>query len=139
MNKFFSAAFVLSCSLCLPAFAESGITSAPTIVSPQQKIKHPTEAMSAEQLTAILSNMRQKRNDAEKVTALKEGVKDKGITIEQLITLLNQFLTDDAKLECAQYAFPYTTNYKAFLKIMDLFSQEGYKWRLEEYYDKNRK
>ena len=95
--------------------------------------------MSNEQATAILNNMRQKRTDAEKVTVLKEGVKDKGITIEQLITLLNQFLTDDAKLECAQYAFPYTTNYKAFLKIMDLFSQENYKGRLEDYYDKNKK
>ena len=137
MNKLAPVILIfICCSFCLPAVAKTPIISS---VVPQQKIKHPTEAMSNEQATAILNNMRQKRNDAEKVTALKEGVKDKGITIEQLITLLNQFLTDDAKLDCAQYAFPYTTNYKAFLKIMDLFSQEGYKWRLEEYYDKNRK
>jgi hypothetical protein len=140
MIRIFSAfaGLVISAAALSPAFAENR----PSVFSAtiqQQKIKHPTEAMSKEEHTVILNNMRQKRNDAEKVIALKESVKDKGITIEQLITLLNQFLSDDAKLECAQYAFPYTTNYKAFLKIMDLFSQEGYKWRLEEYYDKNRK
>jgi hypothetical protein len=140
MNRLFSSAlaFAVICSLCLPAFAKSRVTSAPIVV-PQQKIKHPTEAMSNEQVTAILNAIRQKRSDPEKVTLLKEGVKDKGITIEQLITLLNQFLTDDAKLECAQYAFPYTTNYKAFLKTMDLFAQESHKQRLEEYYSKNKK
>jgi|GEM_PF-2880191 len=141
MNKllFTALVFSISCSLCLPAFAVSEIKSPPSMVLRQQKIKHPTEAMSNEQATAILNNMRQKRTDADKVTALKESLKDKGITIEQLTTLLNQFLTDDAKLECAQYAFPYTTNYKAFLKLMDLFAQEGYKQRLEDYYNKNKK
>jgi hypothetical protein len=59
--------------------------------------------------------------------------------VEQLIKLLNQFLTDDSKIESAEYAFAYTVNYKAFLKIMDLFSQEGYKYKLEDFYDKNRK
>ncbi len=71
--------------------------------------------------------------------ALKEAVKDKGITIDQLITLLNQFLTDDSKIECAEYAFAYTTNYKDFLRIMDLFSQEDYKHKLEDFYNKARK
>lgn len=139
MIKLFSALAGLIISAAVPAFAEK---PTPRLIFPevqQQKIKHPTEAMSKEEHTVILNNMRQKKNDTEKIAVLKEGVKDKGITVEQLITLLNQFLTDDAKIECAQYAFPYTTNYKAFLKIMDLFQQEGYKWRLEEYYDKNRK
>ena len=122
-----------------PAFAGRYSTASVLEKTVIDKIKHPTEAMSKEDHAAILNNMRQKRNDTEKVAALKESLKDKGITVEQLMTLLNQFLTDDAKLDCAQYAFQYTTNYKAFLKIMDLFSQEGYKWRLEEYYDKNTK
>jgi hypothetical protein len=141
MNKLFTIIMAagICCALCCPAFAAGAPAAASAFVAHQQKIKHPTEAMSTQQVTAILNTMRQKKSDAEKVTALKEGVKDKGITVEQLITLLNQFLTDDSKLECAQYAFPYTTNYKSFLKIMDLFSQEGYKWKLEEYYDKNKK
>ncbi|MFD0751995.1 DUF4476 domain-containing protein [Mucilaginibacter calamicampi] len=138
MIKSYSAFAALAICATMPAFAAKPLVVLAEKVQ-QQKIKHPTEAMSKEEHTAILNNMRQKKNDAEKIAALKEGVKDKGITVEQLITLLNQFLTDDAKIECAQYAFPYTTNYKAFLKIMDLFQQEGYKWRLEEYYDKNRK
>ena len=140
MIKLFSilAGLVISSAVISPAFAGKHSLVASEEVW-QQKIKHPTEAMSKEESTAILNNMRQKRNDAEKAIVLKESIKDKGITVEQLITLLNQFLTDDAKIDCAQYAFQYTTNYKSFLKIMDLFQQEGYKWRLEEYYDKNRK
>jgi hypothetical protein len=105
----------------------------------RKKLVHPKEAMAGADLTAILTTMRGKRNDQEKVVALKEAVKDKGITIDQLITLLNQFLTDDSKIECAEYAFPYTTNYKDFLKIMDIFSQEDYKHKLEDFYNKARK
>jgi len=140
MIKLFSvlAGLIISSAVISPALADKH-TPGSLEKFQQQKIKHPTEAMNKEESTAILNNMRQKKNDAEKIVVLKEGVKDKGITVEQLITLLNQFLTDDAKIECAQYAFQYTTNYKSFLKIMDLFQQEGYKWRLEEYYDKNRK
>jgi hypothetical protein len=105
----------------------------------RKKIVHPKEAMTDVQVNDILNAMRQKRDDKEKVAQLKVSVKDKGITVEQLMTLLNQFLTDDSKIEAAEYAFPYTTNYKAFLKIMDLFSQEGYKNMLEDFYGKNRK
>lgn len=111
-------------------------TAADTV---RKKLVHPKEAMANTDLTAILTTMRRKRNDQEKVVALKEAVKDKGITIDQLITLLNQFLTDDSKIECAVYAFPYTTNYKDFLSIMDLFSQEDYKHKLEDFYNKARK
>jgi hypothetical protein len=134
-----AAVFAVICYFYSPVLAAKPANFCSPIEILQQKIKHPTEAMTNTQVSAILNNMRQKKNDAEKVTALKEGVKDKGITVEQLITLLNQFLTDDSKLDCAVYAFPYTTNYKSFLKIMDLFSQEGYKWKLEDYYDKNKK
>lgn len=105
----------------------------------RKKLVHPKEPMASADLTAILATMRGKRNDQEKVTALKEAVKDKGITIDQLITLLNQFLTDDSKIECAEYAFAYTTNYKDFLRIMDIFSQEDYKHKLEDFYEKARK
>jgi len=131
------AAIAFVCLICVGS--ASAMDTPNNTRAPYQKIKHPTQAMSNEQNNVILNAMRQKRNDAEKIIVLKEGVKDKGITIDQLITLLNQFLTDDAKLECAEYAFPYTTNYKAFLKIMDLFGQEGYKWKLVDYYDKNKK
>jgi adenine specific DNA methylase Mod len=105
----------------------------------RKKLVHPKQAMADAEVKAILNTMRGKRNDEEKVVALKEAVKDKGITIDQLITLLNQFLTDDSKIECAEYAFPYTTNYKAFLDIMDIFSKQNYKDRLEDFYDKARK
>jgi hypothetical protein len=104
-----------------------------------KKIVHPKEAMSDVEATTILNAMRQKTSDKDKIAVLKEQLKGKGINMDQLIKLLNQFLTDDAKLEGAQYAFAYTTNYKSFLRIMDLFQQESYKYRLEDYYDKNRK
>lgn len=105
----------------------------------RKKIVHPKTPMSDADLTVILNKMRQKRNDQEKVATLKTELTDKALTIEQLMKLLNQFLSDDAKIESAQYAFPYTTNYKSFLKIMDLFGEEGYKYRLEDFYDKARK
>lgn len=105
----------------------------------RKKIVHPKEAMTDVQATAILNAMRQKNTDAEKVAVLKERVKGNGITMDQLIKLLNQFLSDDSKLESAQFAFPYVTNYKSFLRIMDLFGQESYKFRLEDFYDANRK
>lgn len=105
----------------------------------RKKIVHPKTPMSDDELNGILDKMRQKRNDDEKIATLKTEVKDKGITVEQLMTLLNQFLTDNAKIDCAEYAFPCTTNYKSFLKIMDLFGQENYKYRLEDFYDKARK
>jgi hypothetical protein len=105
----------------------------------RKKIVHPKEAMATADVNDILTTMRSKRNDEEKVEVLKDAVKGKGITVDQLIKLLNQFLTDDSKIECAEYAFPYTTNYKSFLDIMDLFSQESYKYRLEDFYDKARK
>jgi len=107
--------------------------------SVRKKIVHPKTAMSDDDLTKILNKIRQNRNDQEKIATLKTEVTDKAITVDQLITLLNQYLTDDSKLECAEYAFPYTTNYKTFLKIIDLFSEEGYKNRLEDFYDKARK
>lgn len=105
----------------------------------KKKIVHPKTPMSDDDLNSILNKMRHGKNDQYKITTLKTEVTNKALTVDQLITLLNQFLTDDSKLECAEYAFPYTTNYKSFLKIMDLFSQESYKYRLEDYYDKARK
>jgi hypothetical protein len=105
----------------------------------RKKLVRPKEAMNDDAVTAILTKMRGKRNDAEKVQCLKDEVKDKGIKVNQLIILLNQFLADESKMECAQYAFPYITNYKGFLDIMDLFAQEGNKHRLEDFYDKARK
>ncbi|MFD2873265.1 DUF4476 domain-containing protein [Mucilaginibacter ximonensis] len=105
----------------------------------KKKIVHPKTPMSDDDLNSILNKMRHGKNDQDKITTLKTEVTNKALTVDQLITLLNQFLTDDSKLECAEYAFPYTTNYKSFLKIMDLFSQESYKYRLEDYYDKARK
>ncbi|MFD2144573.1 DUF4476 domain-containing protein [Mucilaginibacter antarcticus] len=104
-----------------------------------RKITHPKEAMSDAEAGTVLKALQQKNNDKEKIAEFKSLLKGKGINMDQLIKLLNQFLTDDAKLESAQYAFAYTTNYKSFLRIMDLFQQEGYKYKLEDYYDKNRK
>jgi hypothetical protein len=61
-----------------------------------------------------------------------------GITVSQLVTLLNQFLTDDSKLAAAKYAFEYTTNYKSYLDMINLFSREEYKDALEDFYKKNK-
>ncbi|MGY4537461.1 hypothetical protein ACVW0P_001880 [Mucilaginibacter sp. UYNi724] len=61
-----------------------------------------------------------------------------GLTINQLATFINQFLTDDSKLAAAKYAFGYTINYKSFLDLVNLFSREEYKDALEDFYKKNK-
>jgi hypothetical protein len=112
--------------------------SLPTIA--YQKLKHPEKAMTNEQAKAILKEMQQQRNDEEKIAVIKAKLTDKqlGITVNQLVTLLNQFLTDDSKLAAAKYAFEYTTNYKSYLDITNLFSREEYKDALEDFYKKNK-
>ena len=99
----------------------------------QQKIVRPTVAMSDDQAKDILGKMQKKNTDAEKIVVLKAGVKDNGITVAQLTTLLNQFLEDSSKLECAEFAYPYTTNYKSFLKLLDLFGSESKKDDLDTF------
>jgi folylpolyglutamate synthase/dihydropteroate synthase len=105
-----------------------------------QKLKHPEKAMTAEQAKAILKEMQQQRNDEEKIAVIKAKLTDKqaGLTINQLATLMNQFLTDDSKLAAAKYAFEYTTNYKSFLDLVNIFSREEYKDALEDFYKKNK-
>jgi hypothetical protein len=104
----------------------------------QQKWRHPTQAMIPAEEDKILNDMRQKRNDTEKIAVLKAGVKDKGIMVDQLIPLLNQFLTDEAKLQCAEFAYPYTVDYKTFGKIDDLFSDQDHKNQLDEFVRKSK-
>ncbi len=135
---YISVLFVAAITLGKPAMARS-FTTVGIAKDTTKKIIHPKEAMSDVEASTILKAMQQKNNDQEKLVVVKEQLKGKGITMDQLIKLLNQFLTDDAKLESAQYAFAYTTNYKSFLRVMDLFQQEGYKFKLEDYYDKHRK
>jgi hypothetical protein len=116
----------------------SAKSAAPTIS--YQKLKHPEKAMTAEQAKAILKEMQQQRSDEEKIAVIKAKLTDKqfGLTINQLATLMNQFLTDDSKLAAAKYAFEYTTNYKSFLDLINIFSREEYKDALEDFYKKNK-
>lgn len=132
----------------LPIFLLTATTVLANPVSPKsttppiayQKLKHPEKAMTAEQAKAILKEMQQQRNDEEKIAVIKAKLTDKqsGLTINQLATLMNQFLTDDAKLAAAKYAFEYTTNYKSFLDLVNIFSREEYKDALEDFYKKNK-
>lgn len=128
-------------TLILLALATATLSASavkPASASFIQKIKHPEKAMESSEAKAILREMQQQSTDADKMNVLKAGVKDKGITIDQLLTLLNQFNTDDSKIEAARFAFPYTTNYKSFLRICDIFSREEYKDALEDFYKKNK-
>ncbi|MEO7211666.1 DUF4476 domain-containing protein [Mucilaginibacter sp.] len=103
-----------------------------------QKIQHPKQAMTDAQVATILADMQKKGSDGEKVLALSAGVKDKGIKVDQLATLLNQFGTDQSKLICAKFAFQYTVDYKKYDKIQDLFGDEESKRELEDFVKKNR-
>ncbi|MES2274463.1 MAG: DUF4476 domain-containing protein [Bacteroidota bacterium] len=102
------------------------------------KIVHAATAMTTEQLNAILNTMRGKANDAEKLTVLKDGLKDKGVTVAQVITLLSQ-LNEDAKLDGAIYAFQYTTDFKKYDKVQDIFGKDENKHKLQDYVDRHKK
>ncbi|MBL4677786.1 MAG: DUF4476 domain-containing protein [Mucilaginibacter sp.] len=103
-----------------------------------QKIKHPEKAMEPAEAKAILREMQQQSTDQDKINVLKAKLKDKGVNLDQLLTLLNQFNTDDSKIEAAKFAFSYVTNYKSFLRVCDIFSREEYKDALEDFYRKNK-
>lgn len=118
--------------------AVSALTPAGYALCQDGKIVHPKTAMAAADLTTLLNNIRGKANDAEKLNVLKDGLKDKGVTVDQVITLLNQF-NEDAKLEGAIYAFQFTTDYKKYDKVQDLFGKEENKHRLQDYVDKHRR
>lgn len=122
------------------ALANPASAKSTTLPIAYQKLKHPEKAMTAEQAKAILKEMQQQRNDEEKIAVIKAKLTDKqlGLTINQLATLMNQFLTDDSKLAAAKYAFEYTTNYKSFLDLVNIFSREEYKDALEDFYKKNK-
>ncbi|RYU89517.1 DUF4476 domain-containing protein [Mucilaginibacter terrigena] len=129
---------LLLCATMAQANPPSVKPTAPAIS--YDKINHPEKAMTGEQAKAILKEMQQQRTDEEKIAVIKAKVNDKdlGITINQLVTFMNQFLTDDSKLAAAKYAFPYVTNYKSFLDLANLFSREEYKDALEDFYKKNK-
>jgi len=123
----------LSLLLTIAFQVKSQAATFPETNPPQQKIVRPTVAMTNDQAKDILNKMRQKNSDAEKITVLKAGVKDNGITVAQLTTLLNQFAEDSSKLECAEFAYPYVTDYRSFLKLIDLFNSESKKDDLDAF------
>ena len=104
-------------------------------------VKHDTVAMSAKQLNHILNIMRQKSNDAQKVKVMKAGlklVKGKGLKLDQLKTLLNQFLNDASKLSMAEYAYPRTVDWQGFADIDNLFSTQDSKDKLDDFLKHNK-
>ena len=104
-------------------------------------VKHDTAAMSTKQLNHILNIMRQKRNDTQKIKVFKTGlklVKGKGLKLDQLKTLLNQFLNDSSKLTCAEYAYPHTVDWKDFADLDNLFSTQDSKDKLDDFLKRNK-
>lgn len=124
--------------LSVMTIAAGSFTTAGRALCQDNKIVHPKTAMTTADLTTLLNNIRGKANDAEKLVVLKDGLKDKGVMVDQVITLLNQF-NEDAKLEGAIYAFQFTTDFKKYDKVQDLFGKEENKHRLQDYVDKHRK
>ena len=99
-------------------------------------VRHDTVAMSTKHFNHILNLMRQKKNDAQKIRAIKTGLKlakGKGLKLEQLKTLLNQFLNDSSKLSMAEYAYPYTVDWQGFPEIYNLFSTQDSKDKLDDF------
>lgn len=124
--------------LAVATVVAGGFTPTGRAMCQDNKIVHPKTAMTAADLTALLNNIRGKANDAEKLTVLKDGLKDKGVMTDQVITLLSQF-NEDAKLEGAIYAFQFTTDFKKYDKVQDIFGKEENKHKLQDYVDRHKK
>ena len=124
---------LLTITFAVTSMAATRTSLSMTPDTPHKKIQRPTVAMTNDQAKELLNLMRAQKTDADKITVLKAGVKDKGITVDELIPLLNQFNADNAKLDCAEYAYPYTVNYKAYARLQDLFAGERNKDILDDY------
>lgn len=99
---------------------------------------HPKVAMANEDVREIQRAMSQKSNDADKMEVFQLHLKDnKGITVNQIITLLNQYQLDQSKLNAAIFAYPYCVDYKDYMKIQDNFADERNKAALRAYVKKN--
>jgi len=101
-------------------------------------IKHSTVAMSDKQLNHILNLMRQKSNDKQKIKVLRLGIKNKGLKLDQLTKLLNQFLNDSSKLSIAEYAYPNTVDYQGYGAIDNLFATQDSKDKLDDFLKHNK-
>lgn len=124
--------------LLILAVAMNSFTTAGRAFCQDTKIVHPKTAMTAAEQITLLNNIRGKANDTEKLVVLKDGLKDKGVMVDQVITLLSQF-NEDAKLEGAIYAFQFTTDFKKYDKVQDIFGKEENKHKLQDYVDRHRK
>ncbi|MES2274462.1 MAG: DUF4476 domain-containing protein [Bacteroidota bacterium] len=84
-----------------------------------KKMPHPTMAMDNSAVDAILTAMKNQLGDDGKLSVLERVVKNNidGIMVAQQLRLMNQFSTDDAKLECAKFLYPWSVDYKNYDKI----------------------
>jgi hypothetical protein len=135
MKKYIMLSFLMVSGLIT---AVNAATASHYTVWQDGKIIHPKTAITKEQLTAILNSIHSKATDAEKLVVFKDSLKNKGIMVEQVITLMHQ-MNEDAKYEAAIYAFQYTTDFKKYDRIQDLFGVEAHKQMLQDYVDRHRK
>ncbi|QKJ28543.1 DUF4476 domain-containing protein [Mucilaginibacter mali] len=83
------------------------------------KASRPTQAMDNGAIDGILTAMKNQRGDEAKLEVLQRFMKNNvdGMMVDQQLRLLNQFATDDAKLECAKFAYPRTVDPQNYSKI----------------------
>ncbi|GAB3932541.1 DUF4476 domain-containing protein [Mucilaginibacter myungsuensis] len=82
--------------------------------------KRPTLAMSDMAIESILMSMKNQNGDYRKLDVVKGGVQNNadGITVAQELKLLNQFATDEYKLACAKFLYPWCVDFKAYDKVV---------------------
>src|ERR1700759_3192214 len=117
--------YTLISAIALATMANIAIASTPVhhAIYQDGKIMHPKVAMSDDDVKTILKTIQGKPNDAEKLAFFKDALKDKGVMMAQVITLLNQF-NEEPKLDATIYAFQYTVDYKKYEDLQNQFNEE---------------
>lgn len=98
--------------------------------SPAKKSGHPALAMSDMAVESIVTAMKNSRSDYLKLQVMRNGMQNNtdGITNTQELKMLNQLSTDESKLECAKFLYPWSVDYKDYAKLQyNMSTPEGQK------------
>jgi len=84
-----------------------------------KKPAHPAQAMPDIFVNDILKAMKNQYGDDGKLSIIQGAFKNNtdGLNIDQELRLLNQFSTDESKLECAKFLYAWSVDYKNYTKI----------------------
>jgi hypothetical protein len=117
------------------------ILSIATTLSAQTKAKkviRPAQAMPDMYIDGLLAAMKNQRGDEAKLAVIQNGIKNNtdGITVAQELRLMPQFATDDSKLQCAMFLYPWCVDFQNYAKVQYTMGDAAKQKTLTDYIKK---